>query len=260
MPSTASSPASPLSTTTAESALVTSALEAAISVPVAVAVAVPITEFPDGALVLVVRVFPLWRVRLFVILLLNFDTWLVQARPPFWVGAPLAVWPVGAEASEVIRAHLLADMFLCAPGPKRAEALVVMWTGRQLALGVDVQVQTLVAVGAEAVAQEKVTLGHLPQVELVQELAALSLFTQATQPVLADERVERVATILLAAAVGDGDVALGAAGSEGAVAVDVGLTYWAIGRKAVEVGSLEERREGEGRGIRGRRLGKKLSR
>lgn len=91
------------------------------------------------------------------------------------------------------------------------------------------QVQTLVAVGAEAVAQEEVTLGHLPQVELVQELAALSLFAQATQPVLADERVEGVSAVLLAAAVGNGDVALRATGSKRTVAVDVGLAYWAIG-------------------------------
>lgn len=174
--------------------------------------------------------------------------------------ALLALWSIGAETSEIIRAHLLADMFLGAPGPQRAEALVVMWAGRQLALGVDMQVQTLVAVGAEAVAQEEVALGHLAQVELVQELAALSLFTQATQPVLADERVERVPTFLLAAAVGDGDVALRAAGAEGAVAVDVGFTYWAIGGKAVKVGSLEERREGEGRCIRRRCLGEQLSR
>lgn len=55
-------------------------------------------------------------------------------------------------------------------------------------------------------------------------------------------------------------MALGAAGAKGTVAVDVGLTYWAIGRKAVEVGSLEEGREGEGRGVGGRRLGEELSR
>lgn len=207
MPPTAPPPASPLSTTTTKSALVASALETAVSVPVsvpvAVPVAVPITKFPDGTLVLVVRMFPLCWERVLVILLLHFDTWLFQARLPSWVGALLAVWSIGAETSEVIRAHLLADMFLGAPWPKRAEALVVMWAGRQLALRVDMQIQTLVTVGAEAVAQEKVALGHLPQVELVQELAALSLFAQATQPVLADERVEGVPAILLAAAVGD---------------------------------------------------------
>lgn len=107
------------------------------------------------------------------------------------------------------------------------------------------QVQTLVSVGAESVAQEEVALGHLAQVKLVQELAALPLLAQATQPVLADERVERVSAVLFAAAVGDGDVALRATSPERAVAVDVGFAYWAVGGKAVEVGSLEEGREGE---------------
>lgn len=176
------------------------------------------------------------------------------------MGALLAVWPIRAETGEIIRAHLLADVFFGAPGSQWAEALFVMWAGRQLALGVDVQVQTLVAVGAEAVAQEEVALRHLAQVELVQELAALALLTQATQPVLADERVEGVSTILLAAAVGGGDVALRAAGSQGAVTVDVGFTCGAIGRKAVEVGSLEERREGERRRGRGWCFGKQLPR
>lgn len=231
MPSPAPSPASPLPTTTTKSALMTSALESAVSVSivsvsvsVAVTVAMPVAKFPDGTLVLVVGMFPLCWERLLVTLLLNLDSWLFQARLPFWMCTLGAVWSTGAEASEVVGAHLLADMFLGAPGPERAEALLVMWAGWQLALGVDMQIQALVAVGAEAVAQEKVALGHLPQVELVQELAALALFAQATQPVLADERVERVAAILLAAAAWDGDVALGAACSEGAVAIDVGLT------------------------------------
>ena len=48
------------------------------------------------------------------------------------------------------------------------------------------QVQTLVAVAAVPVAHEKVALGHLAQVVLVQELAGLALFAEAAQPVLAD--------------------------------------------------------------------------
>lgn len=117
--------------------------------------------------------------------------------------ALLAIWTIRAETGKIVRAHLLADMFLGAPGPQGAEALVVMWAGRQLALGVDMQVQTLVSVGAESVAQEEVALGHLAQVKLVQELTALPLLAQATQPVLADERVERMSAVLFAAAIGD---------------------------------------------------------
>jgi hypothetical protein len=222
---------------------VTSALEATVSVLVPVPVAVSIPEFPYGALILVICVFSLCWESVLVILLLNLDAWFFQARLPLWVCALLAARSIRTETSEVIGAHLFADVFLGTSRPQRAEALVVVGAGWQLALGVDVQVETLIAVGAEAVAQEEVALGHLPQVELVQELAALSLFAQATQPVLADERVERVAAVLLAAAVGDGDVTLRAAGPEGAVAVDVGFTYWAISGKAVEVGSLEEWRE-----------------
>lgn len=262
MPSPSPSPSPPFPTTPTKPALVTATLETTVPVPVPVpiAVAMPVSKFPDRALVVVVGVVPLSGKRLLLILLLDLDTGLFQARLPLWMGAFLALGPIRAEAGEIVRAHLLADMFLGAPGPQRAEALIVMWTGRQLALRVDVQVQALVAVGTEAVAQEEVALGHLAQVELVQELAALTLFTQAAQPVLAHERVERVSAILLAAAVGNGDVALRAAGSERAVAVDVGLAYWAIGGEAVEVGSLEKRREGECRCIRGCCLGQQLLR
>lgn len=260
MPSPSSSPSPPFPTASTKPALVTATFETTVPVPVPIAVAMPVSKFPDGALVFIVGVFPPSRERLLLLLLLDLDTGLFQSRLPLWMGAFLALGPVRAEAGEIVRAHLLADVFLCAPGPQGAEALVVMWTGRQLALGVDVQVQALVAVWAEAVAQEEVALGHLAQVELVQELAALALFTQAAQPVLAHERVERVSAVLLAAAVGDGDVALRAAGSEWAVAVDVRLAYWAIGWEAVEVGSLEERREGECRCVRGCCLGKQLLR
>lgn len=73
----------------------------------------------------------------------------------------LALGPVRAETGEEIGTHLLAHMFLGTPRPQRAETLVVVWTRRQLALGVDMQVQALVAVRAEAVAQEEVALWHL---------------------------------------------------------------------------------------------------
>lgn len=243
MPSPSPSPPSPLPTTTTKPALVSSALKATVPVPVPIAMSV--SKIPDGAFVLVLNVFPLSQERVLVFLLLDLDTGLFQARLPPWMRPFLALGAIRAEPGKVVWTHLLARVFLGAPRPQRAEALIVVWTRRQLALGVDVQVQTLVTVGAEAVAQEEVALGHFPQVELVQEFAALALLTQATQPVLADKRIERVSTVLFAAAVGHGDMALRAAGSEGAVAVDVGFAYWAVGGEAVEVGPLEERCEGE---------------
>lgn len=80
-------------------------------------------------------------------------------------------------------------MLLAAIGAQGAEALVVVRAGRELGLGVDVQVEALVAVRAVAVPHEEVALGHLAQVVLVQELAALALLAERAQPVLAHERV-----------------------------------------------------------------------
>lgn len=59
------------------------------------------------------------------------------------------------------------------------------------------QVQTLVSIAAEAIAQEKVALGHLAQVELMQELAGFALLAETSEPMFTDERVERVATAAL---------------------------------------------------------------
>lgn len=108
------------------------------------------------------------------------------------------------------------------------------------------KVEAFVAVAAKPIAEEEVALGHLAQVELVQELAGLALLAQAAQPVLADQRVERMTTAFLLRARG-GDVAFGTACAHGTVAVAVGFTYGAVGGEAVEVRFLEEGREGEGR-------------
>lgn len=121
-------------------------------------------------------------------------------------------------------------MFFGAARTQRTEAAVVVWTRRQLALRIDVEVQALVAVTAEAVPQKEVALGHFSQVELVKELAGLALLAQAPKPMLADQRVERMpaaaAAILLG---GVGDMAFRAAGAEGAVAIGICSTYRAIG-------------------------------
>lgn len=109
------------------------------------------------------------------------------------------------------------------------------------------EVEAFIAVAAEAIAQEKVALGHLAQVELVQELARLALLAESTKPVLANERVEGMTTAVLlsAAAVGCRDVPFRAARAQRAVAVIVGFAYWSVGGQAVEICLLEERRKGE---------------
>lgn len=170
--------------------------------------------------------------------------------------AHLALGPVGAEPGEVERAQLPPDVLLRAPRPQRAEAHVVMRARRQPAQRVDVQVQTLVTVGAVPVAHEEVALGHLAQVVLVQELAVLALLAQAAQPVLADERVETPRWSLRVRR----DVPLGAARAVGAVARLEGAAYGAVGGQADLVGSSEEGGEvevvGRGRVVEDGRYGR----
>ena len=96
---------------------------------------------------------------------------------------------VGAEAAEEVRTDGATDVLLAAVGAEGAEAAIVMRTRGQLALGVDVEVEALVAVGAVAVAEEEIALGHLAQIVLVQELARLPLLAQSPQPVLTHQRV-----------------------------------------------------------------------
>lgn len=119
---------------------------------------------------------------------------LLEVAVPARVGPLLAGAAVGAEAGEVVRAQLAADVALAAAGAQLAEAALVVGAGRQLAARVDVQVQALVAVGTVAVAYEEVALGHLTQVVLVQELAALALLAQAPEPMLAYQAVETTTT------------------------------------------------------------------
>jgi hypothetical protein len=99
------------------------------------------------------------------------------------------------------------------------------------------QVQTLVAILAIAIAREKVALGHLAQVVLVQELAVLAFFAEAAQPVLAYEII----------VVGGRGVFVGTGRAEGAVPLRVCFAERSRGRDAVPVGAQEEGAEGEGR-------------
>lgn len=178
---------------------------------------------------------------------------------------------VRAEARQEIGADgLAADVLLGTRGAQRTEsAVVVVGARRELAARVDMQVQTLVAVAAVAVPQKEVALGHFAQVVLVQELAALALFAEAAQPMLAHQRVEAAALVaagvvwVVAAGAADGrvdgatsnggsrrswrQVAVGASRAEWARALGaVRAADWSIAGQAVLVGSFEEGREGEG--------------
>lgn len=209
-----------------------------------IASATPTASLPSSSevslvLVHVHQIIP--SVRLFVHHVRLGDGLLEVLIPPR-MRALLTRRTVGAEAGEVARAQLAADVLLAAGGAQRTEALVVVGAGRQLGLGVDVQIQTLVAVAAVAVADEEVALGHLAQVVLVQELAALALLAQRAQPVLAHQRV--VARVGARRRVGR-HVPVRARRPQRTVPRYEGFAYRSVGGKAVAVGRAQERREAE---------------
>lgn len=169
---------------------------------------------------------------------------LLEILLPAWMRTLLTRLPIGTETRQVIRAQPPPHMLLTAIGPQRTEALVVVRAGRQLALGVDVEVQALVAVGAVAVPHEEVALGHLAQVVLVQELAALPLLAQRPQPVLAHQRVvARVPAVRRRRR--RPHVPVRALRPERAVPCHEGLAYRSVRRQPVSVGRAQERRERE---------------
>lgn len=139
-------------------------------------------------------------------------------------------------------------MLLRAHRPQGTEPAIVVRAGRHATLRVDVQIQTLFAIGAVSVPRKKVALGHLAEVILVQELALLTLLAQAAKPVLADERIEAggVGAATRPGGHGVADVPLKAFRSVGAVARGVGFTYRPVGWESVVVDLAEEGREMEG--------------
>lgn len=78
-------------------------------------------------------------------------------------------------------------MFQCTVRPERTETAIVMRARGPLGLGIDVEVEAVVAVGAREGAGIVRALGHAAQIVLVEELARLALLAQAAQPMLAHE-------------------------------------------------------------------------
>lgn len=203
------SPASPTATTTTKSALLVTALVAPVSVSVT-----SVSAVSEGPIIVVVEMIAFSKYTLIVVFLVHLDGRFLQIFLPFWVSALLAISTIRTETRQEVRTHLLSHVFLGASWAQWTKALIVMWAGRQFALGIDVQVKAFVSVAAKAVSQEKVALGHLTQVEFVQKLAGLALLAKASQPMFANKRIERVtaAAFLLRDIVGGRrDVPLGAA-------------------------------------------------
>ncbi|KAL7821923.1 hypothetical protein V8C26DRAFT_391403 [Trichoderma gracile] len=188
---------------------------------------------------------------------------LLQVLGPLRMRANLALRPVRTEPREIEDTQLPPHVLLRTHRPQRTEAHVVVRTRRQLRQRIDVQVQTLLAVGAVPVAHEEVALGHLAQVVLVQKLAVLALLAQPAQPVLAHERVEPARRLVLLVPAAAATVAVPArpgpvrhvplrtARPVGAAARLEGLAYRSVRGQADLVCLSEEGREAEGVGLRG---------
>lgn len=262
MTSAAASPTAPPTTTTTTTKL-------PIPLPITSPPIAPLLSTPIAIFVIIVGPSPRGKTHSILLAswLLDLDRRRVQLGIPAGVSTLLAQPTVWTEAAEVVGTQVPPDVLLAAPGAERTKALVIVRTRRQLALRINVQVQTLLAVLAVAVADVKVALWHAAQVVLVQELAPVALFAQAAQPMLAHQAVEGGAVALAAAVsalgVGElrrvGDVPLQAPRAVGAVAARrVDFAYRSVRRQAVLVRLLQERREGEavlGRRVREHRVG-----
>ncbi|TLD28624.1 hypothetical protein PspLS_03623 [Pyricularia sp. CBS 133598] len=189
MTSASASPTAPPATT-----------KLAIPLPIASPPITPLLSTPIAVFVIIVSTSPRGETHRILLTsrLLDLDRRRVELWIPAGMSTLLTQPPVGTEAAQIVGTQVPPDVLLAAPGAERAKALVVVRTRRQLALRVDVQVQTLLAVLAVAVADVKVALGHAAQVVLVQELAPVALLAQAAQPMLAHQAVEGRAVALAA--------------------------------------------------------------
>lgn len=98
----------------------------------------------------------------------------------------LAQLAVRTETSQIIGAEHTAHVPMPAMRSVPAKTAIVPRTVLDLALRIDVQERTLLVV-ARIEARVKIALGHLGHVVLVQELALVTLFAEATQPMLAHD-------------------------------------------------------------------------
>lgn len=106
------------------------------------------------------------------------------------MGTVLAAFALWTEAAQVKRAQLVFLVVLQrAVWAEWAEAAVVVWARGALGIGVQVEVEAVVAVGAGLCAGVVGAFGHAAEVVFVEEFAGFALFAQAAQPVFAYETV-----------------------------------------------------------------------
>ena len=99
----------------------------------------------------------------------------------------ITIGTLGTKAQGVVLAQHFGIVPVATRAAVLAKAASIELTQLLALLVRNVEVQAVI-VGAFAVLSEKVALGHLAHVVLVQKLARLALFAQATQPMLAHHR------------------------------------------------------------------------
>lgn len=115
--------------------------------------------------------------------------------------ALLTLPPIRAKSRKIKLAQRASIMRLGTMRSERTEAAIVVQARRELRRGVDVQIETLVAVAAVEGSHVLVAFGHAAQVIFVEELALVALLAETAQPVLADETVEGVVHLVFVGAV-----------------------------------------------------------
>ena len=79
-----------------------------------------------------------------------------------------------------------------------------------------------------SISNKKTALRHLPQIKLMQKFAALSLLTQSSQPMLANQIIKVGIPVC-------GCMSVGTCCACWAVPLEIGFAYWAIGGESVAV-------------------------
>lgn len=95
------------------------------------------------------------------------------------------VEPIRTESSQVVLTDQFSHMFVAAIWAMLAKSSSIPRTFLLLAFWINVKIHALVSITTFAVFGVKPALWHLLHVEYVQKLTSISLFTQATQPMLA---------------------------------------------------------------------------
>ena len=165
-------------------------------------VPLPLLLFPLHHLALTLQ---LLRLKLLSALLHTRLRFLEISRIPR-VSTVLAAFPLWTKPAQVKRTQLVFLVVLQRTvWTEWTEAAVVVWARGALSIWVQMQIETVVAVGAGLCAGVVGAFGHAAEVVFVEEFAGFAFFAEAAQPVFTYETVVLSVSLL---------------------AFDMGVSYW----------------------------------